>query len=338
MIKQISESHKAIYSAYFVLCQLNQTQALPPYVGLTDKKIEGNFTNQINFIKISYQREKNDEDRKIAVCPGPVFSNYDNALRIVEMIEIYKILGASKFFIYNASIAEEVLELLKFYEEQGTVEFLPWNIADVIDLTPKNIHHYGLLGCLNDCFYYATLVDNFQYFIHADFDEIIFPYDVDTLGEYLDKYDNKTYHSHTFFNYFFFYEYDHDLSNVPKNVVNKFLYTQAQTTRMSHLGRHVRTKYIAKGDSVIEVGNHFVWQFIYGTREFKVDEKYGALHHYRDNCEIFKFCDEKKFKDEHARKFSDELWKNVDDVCKKVYGDGVCQLGRNVTENFVIKN
>jgi hypothetical protein len=50
---------------------------------------------------------------------------------------------------------------------------------------------------------------------------------------------------------------------------------------------------------------------------------------------MFKLCGAKKSNDEHARKFSDELWKNVDGVCKKVYADGKCPLGRNVTENFV---
>lgn len=335
-VKFISESHKGKYSAFFILCKLDHNQEMPSYVGFTEQEIRGNIKDYVNFIKVSYPREKSDKNsRNIAVCPGPVFSSYDNALRIAEMIEIYKILGANKFYIYNASIAEDVTELFKFYESQGTVEFLQWNIADIIELKPEVIHHYGLLGSLNDCFYYATLVDNFKYFIHADFDEIIFPYKVDTLTEYLDKYDNSSFHSHVFFNYFFFYEYIHDLSNVPTNAINKFLYTQAQTIRTSsHLKPHERTKYIAKGDSVIEVGNHFIWQSFGGKKECTVNDKFGTLHHYRDNCTMFKLCNVKKSNDEHARKFNAELWKNVDDVCGKVFAGGKCPLGRNVTENF----
>ncbi len=325
----------------FILCPIigqpeDGDVLLPTSVGVSIDISDGDVENFVNFVEISYPREvQEEENRDIAVCPGPVFSYYDNALRVAEMIEIYKILGVSKFYIYDASIAEDVAKLLKYYEAEGTVEIFPWNIAEVIKLDPNIIHHYGLLGALNDCFYHATLVDKFKYFIHADFDEIIFPYQTETLTEFLKNHDQPSFHSFVFCNYYFFSEFPNDFSNIPQNAVNKFLFTQAQTTQMkNHTRHHMRSKYIAKTNSVFEVGIHFVFNYVNKAKELKVDVNTGALHHYRDNCAFFEMCESPTEQETYSRKFGERLWRNVDEVCGKVFKDGKCPFGRNVTDDF----
>lgn len=330
-----SEDHDAKYAVFFILCPIIDKKELPISVGITDKEYEGDINEIVNFVQISYPNIDDDDGNNIALCPGPVFSDYNNALRIAEYVEIYKLMGASKFYIYNVSMSQDVAKLFEFYESIGTVEILPWNIADVVQINQSVIHHYGIIACLNDCFYRATNVDKFKYFIHADFDEIIYSYKTDTLTEFLEINDKADFHSFGFLNYFFLLEYGQDFSNIPSDATNKFLFTQAQTTRTNKpMNRHQRSKYIAKRDSAVSMGNHFVWNGIPGTGENYVNVSLGALHHYRENCKIFDLCKAKTEHNDYARKFGDKLYVNVDKVCKEIYSDGKCPLGKNFTINI----
>lgn len=341
---EINEDHGAHKTAEFFLCPIigDIDVDLPLKVGVSAREFEGDVNEFVNFIDIFYEMYYEEKsERNIAVCPGPVYNNYDNALRIAEYIEMYKILGATKFYIYKSSIGEKAFELLKFYESQGTVEFLDWNLGDFVDLSEEIIHSRGIIAALNDCFYRATNVDTFKYFIHSDFDEIIFPYEVDTLKEFLKENDKSQYHSFNFNNYFFFSSFQYDFSNVSPEFVNKFLYTQAKIKRLHAADElHTRSKYIAKGDSVFEVGYYFVWLADQNTKEFEVNTSLGALHHYRDECafENFDYCDRPTETEDHARKFGELLWKNVDEVCQKVFEDGICPTGTNeITAEIMIQ-
>jgi hypothetical protein len=339
VVNEINEHHSARKTAEFIFCpiigNLEDHIAMPISVGVSFQKIEGNVNEFVNFIDIFYESYYEDpKERNIAVCPGTVFNKFDNALRIAEFVEIYKILGASKFYIYDVSIGENAREILKFYESEGTVEILEWNLANFIELSEENIHGNGKIAALNDCFYHATLVDDFKYFIHADFDEIIFPYNFDTLTDFLKENDSSKFHSFNFRNYFFFSTFQGDFSNVQPNAVNKFLYTQAQITRLQLANPfRVRSKYIAKASSTFEVGNHFVWKFDSNTAEFKVDTSIGALHHYRNDKNNLDsdYGSVATETNEYARKFGELLSKNVDEVCKKAFISGICPLGKNVT-------
>lgn len=324
--------------AFFVVCPIvaysaHEEVKLPDLVGITDKKYDDKSAkNFLNFIGITYPRKfGNKDETTIAVCPGPIQGNFQNALRVAEFVEIYKILGASKFYFYNMSMSREVEHLTKFYESQGLVETVSWNIDDVLEMDEKVIHYYGIMATLNDCFYRATAVDNFKYVILTDFDEVIFPYKTETISEFLELHDSNEFHSLTISNYFVFAEFPHDLSNVPENAVNKFLYTQALTTRMRDVTGdvkwyRVRTKGIAKRDFVIETGNHYSWSGIRGTKEKLVSHEDAMMYHYRDHC-LVGYCDKPMTEDNFGRKFATKLWKNVDEVCGKVFTNGICPIG-----------
>lgn len=228
-------------------------------------------------------------------------------------------------------MSSDVENLAKFYESQGLAEIVSWNIDDVLEMNENVIHYYGIMATLNDCFYRATVIDNFKYVMITDFDEIIFPYKTETLTEFLELYDSPAFHSLTFSNYFFFAEYPKDLTNVPKNAVNKFLYTQALIERMQDVTGdikwwRIRTKCIAKRDLATEVGNHFVRSGLKGSKEFLVKHDDAMMFHYREHC-LVGYCGSPQVKDFHARKFAIQLWKNVDEVCEKVYSNGQCPIG-----------
>lgn len=338
---QMKEPHEGTTPAYSIVCPFvaystHDDIKTPDTVGITDKNYDDSDLERfVNFIAITYPREyessENEYVTSIAVCPGPIQGNFQNALRITEYVEMNRILGASKFYFYNMSMSDEVKSLLKFYESQGLAEIVSWNIDDVLKIDESIIHYYGIMATLNDCFYRATVTDNFKYVLITDFDEIIFPKKTETLTEFLELYDSPAFHSFTFSNYFFFAEYPNDLTNVPKDAVNRFLYTQALLTRLEAATGdskwyRVRTKFIAKRNSVTEVGNHFVWRNVKGSSEFFVNLNDAVMYHYRENC-LNGYCGSNTAEDNFARKFSSEIYKRVDEVCGKVFSNGICPIG-----------
>lgn len=66
----------------------------------------------------------------IAICRGPLQKNYSNALRLVEHIEIYRLLGVKKQYFYNASVNEDVNKVLEHYKEKDDVEVFNFNIEN----------------------------------------------------------------------------------------------------------------------------------------------------------------------------------------------------------------
>lgn len=56
------------------------------------------------------------------MCATPLHRKFNNPLKIVEYIEVYRMLGALKFYIYNDSSTQNVAEVLKHYENEGILE------------------------------------------------------------------------------------------------------------------------------------------------------------------------------------------------------------------------
>ena len=57
---------------------------------------------------------------------GLSFQNPLMALRLVEWIELLFILGVDKIFIYYSNLAEEIMQVLEYYERRDMVDFRPF--------------------------------------------------------------------------------------------------------------------------------------------------------------------------------------------------------------------
>lgn len=82
----------------------------------------------LKFSTIRYPMQKT-EPGALAVCVGPIFENYSNALRLVEFIEMYRILGAQHFYIYNKLSTNDVSLVVEYYKNRGVVTVLNWNLS-----------------------------------------------------------------------------------------------------------------------------------------------------------------------------------------------------------------
>ncbi|XP_040190475.1 beta-1,4-galactosyltransferase galt-1-like [Rana temporaria] len=116
------------------------------------------------------------------VCISTLYGNYNNVLQMIQSIEMYKILGASKITIYNTNCSQDLNKVLRHYVDEGTLEVVPWPIDRHLQ-TSKEWHYYnglnaeigyfGQTATLNDCLYRNMYKSKFV--LLNDIDEIILP-------------------------------------------------------------------------------------------------------------------------------------------------------------------
>lgn len=140
------ERLNSLFAITFIACPLFRLNPKPSAVGIT-VRINDDLTNMVkirydceshNFLVIyililflyrypsNKKLYKNPQDG-IAVCGTPLHNNYKSSLRIVEFVEIHKMLGSTKFYIYNDSSTENVGKVLNFYKTKGILEVLDWH-------------------------------------------------------------------------------------------------------------------------------------------------------------------------------------------------------------------
>ncbi|XP_059161031.1 uncharacterized protein LOC131944441 [Physella acuta] len=119
-----------------------------------------------NLLEIQYPKQR---ERNFTVC-YPALFGYNNISRIIQAIEINRVLGAQHFFIYNYSISREMDAVLRHYQDEGVLTVLQWPLPldDV-----KDIWYYGQMSAINDCVYRNKFVS--QYVVIQDPDELIIP-------------------------------------------------------------------------------------------------------------------------------------------------------------------
>ncbi|XP_077334408.1 beta-1,4-galactosyltransferase galt-1-like [Lithobates pipiens] len=131
------------------------------------------------------------------VCISTLYGNYNNVLQVIQSIEMYKILGASKVTIYNNNCSQDVDKVLRHYIDEGTLEVVPWPIDRHLQTSKKwtytpglteEIGYFGQIATLNDCLYRNMYKSKFV--LLNDIDEIILPvkdWDWSSLMESLQK-------------------------------------------------------------------------------------------------------------------------------------------------------
>uniref|UniRef100_A0A4W4FRC9 Glycosyltransferase family 92 protein n=1 Tax=Electrophorus electricus TaxID=8005 RepID=A0A4W4FRC9_ELEEL len=121
----------------------------------------------------------------ITVCFSNVLGSVNNnVLQLIQSIELYKLLGVQKMFIYNNSCSPEVEKVLQYYQKEHTLDIISWPIDQYIqsgtDWSFKGeVHNSGQLAVMNDCIY--RNMDQARYVLLADLQQIIVPYKHSTL-------------------------------------------------------------------------------------------------------------------------------------------------------------
>jgi hypothetical protein len=223
----------------------------PISVAITAKNTA--YINKTELVPIRFPKEWNITRRsapqkdELIICYTQLWNNYGNTLRIVEFVEFQKILGASKFYIYNQSITEEVDKVLRYYTEHSNFTVLPWNFSGESE---KNFYDNAKTAVINDCYYRASFIDNVKYIGMMDIDEILIPLDGNkNLLDFLKNQDRAYTNSFVFRHVF--------MLSPEKSTNNSLLYTQFYSKKSQVLPYNQRSKMVAKGKKLISIAQHW---------------------------------------------------------------------------------
>lgn len=156
---------------------------IPSYVsiGLRSKNCKIPLSNML---KVEKNEISTHGKKKFAVCmKGLDFPDRDMSTRLIEWIEMVKILGGSKIFLYDLHIHPNMSKVIDHYVKKGDVTLtkltLPGNQPNGIIEQHKYLEKHRRTKMQNemlphnDCLY--RNINSFQYLVILDLDEIIVP-------------------------------------------------------------------------------------------------------------------------------------------------------------------
>jgi len=284
-VKVIRENWNLKYSACFVLCPLQQNLTAPYSVSIVSR-LRLPPANHLLVRNTDWDPDLRNTSAeipdKIAICVKPIHFFYNQALQILEFLELNSILGVHHFTLYNDTLGPQVGCILEDYMANGVVTVLPWQLNMV---SQKEIRTEGLFAALNDCLYRSMY--RYSYAALVDLDEYIIPRHNDTLLQLVKwlgtRLNTRTTGSYSSQNAFFYLQWEDDPSIAQSTDATEVgLVTLRKTRRRSKLHPHKqRSKYLYRPEFVVEAGNHFIWEFVPGHGTLNVPPDSAILHHYR---------------------------------------------------------
>ncbi|KAF2358350.1 Glycosyltransferase family 92 [Trinorchestia longiramus] len=185
----------------------------------TPENIPYNMTQyRMGTFKAGYEKfhDHNNTDN-LAVCVRAMGGGYNNAARLIEFVELQKILGVTFFFFYNYSIGMDMDKVLQFYVNKGDAKVLPWSLPDNLN---AGIHSYGQIASQADCHLRAS---RFSLVAMLDLDEAFIPKKETNLIEMVKNMDY--YSSYLFSNVFFYDVWEDDSTFVSPNLTSRISQT-----------------------------------------------------------------------------------------------------------------
>lgn len=172
-----------ILQPYIVTCRIPQIKGLPPNFYPTSVSLVDNRCQKAsNSLRIINNRPP--VKKEFAVCvKGLDFLHEDLSVRMVEWIELLRLLGAQKIFLYELEVHANISKVLSHYQQEGIVELtkitLPGDQPNLVGfrhmyLKNKLTHkRQNELIPYNDCLYRNLY--SYDYLALLDIDEVIMP-------------------------------------------------------------------------------------------------------------------------------------------------------------------
>lgn len=175
--------HDGFLQPYIVTCKIPRIKGLPKDFFPTSVSLVENRCNKAtNNLRILNDRPQKKEE--FAVCvKGLDFLHEDLSVRLVEWIELLRILGANKIFLYELEIHPNISKVLEHYQRDGIVELTKITLPGNQPNLPGFRHLYlknkltnkrqNELIPYNDCLYRNLY--RYDYVALLDIDEVIMP-------------------------------------------------------------------------------------------------------------------------------------------------------------------
>ena len=267
---------------YIVSCKLPNTESFPIGTAVVDssnKDAGPQIRVEVPFDKQDILRVRKFDN--IAACVSISYSHLD-ARKLVEWLEMQKILGISRVFIYNHSISADSGHVLKSYVQDNYV-VLRQSHSFIADSREKYTHLH-MSPVINDCIY--RQMKNFRYIAVIDLDEVIVPRLhnslIDMLKELPDilRLGNSNVGSYVFRNAYFFL----DLVNQNKKQ-SASMYLR-HNKRLPPSPQQYAIKSIIDSTACIGMHNHYCWRYTEEAgakwmNDVEVPPRVALLHHYK---------------------------------------------------------
>ncbi|KAI1280351.1 hypothetical protein HDE_13834 [Halotydeus destructor] len=242
---------------------------------------------------------------KFAVCvKGLDFLHEDLSVRLVEWLELLKLVGASKVFFYDLEVHPNITKVLDYYTTTGLVEVTKITLAGNQPNLPGFRHLYlknkltnkrqNELIPYNDCLYRNLY--SYDYLALLDIDEIITPIQHDNWAQLMDQVQrlslaekNYTRASYNVRNAYFL----DDLGEGEDQA--KHTGHELGVPRYLHMLQHVyrSRNYTKPGqyvkcfhntERVVSLHNHFPLNCFGTCTTYSIDTSLAHLQHYRKDC------------------------------------------------------
>lgn len=148
---------------YLIECPFEGT--IPASVSLVAKRCDYAENN----LKVLNAQPADGVKKRFGVCTKQVyFDNRDFGMKLIEWICMVRLLGAEKIHFHYTFLHPDLFEIVKYFEEQGVVEALPY-----FRMSGEWQQSLTEVNVLTDCYY--RVKNLYDYVAILDFDEVIMP-------------------------------------------------------------------------------------------------------------------------------------------------------------------
>ncbi|KAK2141449.1 hypothetical protein LSH36_1095g00027 [Paralvinella palmiformis] len=182
------------YERHVFACQLWHAPCHAPHravvlISPSSNTSAPELLNETNSLMVEYPAQLGEVALlDVGVCVSPLYGTL-NPYRLIEWLEMLRLLGVDKIVMYNHSVDETTSQVLRNYGERGLVELRQIGQEGVLPLLPSDAFRADVytLGpvALSDCMYRHMF--EFQWMAVLDLDEVILPRQHRTYRDLLRK-------------------------------------------------------------------------------------------------------------------------------------------------------
>lgn len=175
------EDHNLPFAAHLITCPVpdNVNADAIDKFGVIVVGNDSNEKEVVTTFSVSVPKPETRK-REFTVCIPPLYDNV-SVPKVVEFIEVTRMLGANFFTFYDYDIEERLRQVLKAYEDDGILEVKSWKHK----FTHENVWYYGQSASVWDCMFHN--MEATKYIALNDVDEFIVPRNSDNWHDMMKK-------------------------------------------------------------------------------------------------------------------------------------------------------
>ncbi|XP_074662798.1 uncharacterized protein LOC141915232 [Tubulanus polymorphus] len=296
---EMCENHNNIYGGFILSCSVPKKRE-----SLCSVKIllKTDVSNKSCIVPLSVIPPLRNDDiipkrYTFGVCLPPLFGT-TSVNRLVEYIELHKLLGVEKFVMYKYDgYSNEVARVIENYVSQELIDLIPWSLPSVVRHRSRLWYH-GQIIAINDCLY--RTMNDFMYVSFSDLDEFLIPQNHITWNQLFSSLDSTNVSGYCFHSTFF--------NPSPKPSSSLITTSNYLRTKMTS---SVRSKCVVIPERVFEKGIHHISKPVAHYKSLSLAPSIGVYHHYRNCLRNFHMDCKNYVYDFAVKKFAKLLEDNV---------------------------